>query len=177
MKESGEGWHQLQFDCSFHMCYQCDYMHLIQDIWKDTLKKSQTLFCCPMKEPGKWFQFPTPRSVDQMLQILSDKRNSSSPPQPLPFVAYLFWWYPSRKWKSVELVNLVTFTVEYCQEVSSTKAVRASTSRTLLWDWLFDQIHCAHMGPHLGDPVPMGTFFSFWVPIGSPFLFQGPHFH
>ena len=32
-------------------------------------------------------------------------------------------------------------------------------------------LHCAHMGPHLGDPVPMGTFFSFWVPIGSPFLF------
>ena len=24
--------------------------------------------------------------------------------------------------------------------------------------------------------VPMGTFFSFWVSIGSLFLFQGPHF-
>ena len=24
--------------------------------------------------------------------------------------------------------------------------------------------------------VPMGTLFSCWVPIGSPFLFQGPHF-
>ena len=33
--------------------------------------------------------------------------------------------------------------------------------------------HCGHMGgAHLGDPVPMGTFFSFWVPI----LCQGPHF-
>ena len=36
-------------------------------------------------------------------------------------------------------------------------------------------MHCGHMGPHLGDRVPMGTFFSFGVPIGSPFLFQGPH--
>ena len=33
-------------------------------------------------------------------------------------------------------------------------------------------MHCSHMGPHLRDPVPMGTFFSFWVPISvrrSPF--------
>ena len=32
--------------------------------------------------------------------------------------------------------------------------------------------HCGHTGPHLRDPVPMGTFFSFWVPISvlrSPF--------
>ena len=29
-------------------------------------------------------------------------------------------------------------------------------------------MHCAHMGPHLGDPVPMGTFFSFWVSISVP---------
>ena len=28
--------------------------------------------------------------------------------------------------------------------------------------------HCGHMGPHLGDPFPMGTFFSFWVPISVP---------
>ena len=32
------------------------------------------------------------------------------------------------------------------------------------------------MDSHLGDRVPMGTFSVFWVPIGSPFLFQGPHF-
>ena len=32
-------------------------------------------------------------------------------------------------------------------------------------------LHCSQVGPHLRDPVPMGTFFSFWVPIGSPFLF------
>ena len=35
-----------------------------------------------------------------------------------------------------------------------------------------DLRHCGHMGLHLGDPVPMGTFFSFWVPISvlrSPF--------
>jgi hypothetical protein len=25
--------------------------------------------------------------------------------------------------------------------------------------------HCSHVGPHLGTQVPMGTFFSFWVPI------------
>ena len=29
-------------------------------------------------------------------------------------------------------------------------------------------MHCSHMGPHLRDPVPMGTFFSFWVPIFVP---------
>ena len=27
--------------------------------------------------------------------------------------------------------------------------------------------HCSHMGPHLETRVPMGTFFSFWVPIGT----------
>ena len=26
--------------------------------------------------------------------------------------------------------------------------------------------HCSQMGPHLGTRVPMGTFFSLWVPIG-----------
>ena len=29
--------------------------------------------------------------------------------------------------------------------------------------------HCSQVGPHLGTRVPMGPFFSFWVPIGSPF--------
>ena len=28
--------------------------------------------------------------------------------------------------------------------------------------------YCGHTGPHLRDPVPMGTFFSFWVPISVP---------
>merc|ERR1712032_1086559 len=37
-------------------------------------------------------------------------------------------------------------------------------------------LHCSHVGPHLGTWVPMGTFFRFWVPIGSPFVLQGPHF-
>ena len=37
-------------------------------------------------------------------------------------------------------------------------------------------LHCSHMGPHLGTRVPMGTFFRFWVPIGSPFFLLGPHF-
>ena len=35
-----------------------------------------------------------------------------------------------------------------------------------------DYFHCSQVGPHLRDPVPMGTFFSFWVPISvlrSPF--------
>ena len=31
--------------------------------------------------------------------------------------------------------------------------------------------HCSHMGPHLESRVPMGTFFSFWVPLGPHFLF------
>ena len=29
-------------------------------------------------------------------------------------------------------------------------------------------LHCGHMGPHLRDLVPMGTLFSFWVPISVP---------
>jgi len=37
-------------------------------------------------------------------------------------------------------------------------------------------LHCSQVGPHLGTRVPMGTFFSFWVPKRSPFSFQGPHF-
>ena len=28
--------------------------------------------------------------------------------------------------------------------------------------------HCSQMGPHWGTWVPMGTFFSLWVPIRSP---------
>ena len=32
--------------------------------------------------------------------------------------------------------------------------------------------HCSQMGPHLGTRVPMGTFFSLWVPIGSPWGYQ-----
>ena len=28
--------------------------------------------------------------------------------------------------------------------------------------------HCSHVVPHLGTRVPMGTFFSFWVPISLP---------
>ena len=38
------------------------------------------------------------------------------------------------------------------------------------------QVHCSHVGPHLGTRVPMGTFFRFWVPIGSPFFFKVPIF-
>ena len=30
---------------------------------------------------------------------------------------------------------------------------------------LLVDFHCSYMGPHLGPLVPMGTFFSFWVPI------------
>ena len=37
-------------------------------------------------------------------------------------------------------------------------------------------MHCSHVGPHLGTRVPMGTFFRFWVPIGSPFFFKVPIF-
>ena len=66
----------------------------------------------------------------QLIVTLDSIRNSCD----------VWLWYHGRKWKSVELVNLVTFTVQCHQEVSSTKVFRASTSRTLLWDWLFDQI-------------------------------------
>ena len=56
-------------------------------------------------------------------------------------------------------------------------AVKVVQSEQIATAMAKDEVHCAHMGPHLGDPVPMGTFFSFWVPIGSAFLFQGPHFY
>ena len=39
-----------------------------------------------------------------------------------------------------------------------------------------DPKHCSHMGPHLETQVPMGTFFSFWVPIESPFSILGIRF-
>ena len=36
-------------------------------------------------------------------------------------------------------------------------------------NWEFwSGLHCSHTGPHLETRVPMGTFFSFWVPIRSP---------
>ena len=41
----------------------------------------------------------------------------------------------------------------------------------------FLDTHCGQVGPHLRDRVPMGTFFSFWVPNGdSPFFFKVPIF-
>ena len=42
--------------------------------------------------------------------------------------------------------------------------------------WTYQWMHCSHVGPHLGTRVPMGTFFRFWVPIGSPFFFKVPIF-
>ena len=44
-------------------------------------------------------------------------------------------------------------------------AVKVVQSEQIATAMAKDEVHCAHMGPHLGDPVPMGTFFSFWVPI------------
>ena len=41
-------------------------------------------------------------------------------------------------------------------------------SELLLLFLLAASAHCSHMGPHLETRVPMGTFFSFWVPIRSP---------
>ena len=50
------------------------------------------------------------------------------------------------------------------------------------------EVHCSHVGPHLGTLVPMGTKINFLVPIWSPFLLPkvpislkmrspfGPHF-
>ena len=36
--------------------------------------------------------------------------------------------------------------------------------------------HCSQKGPYYRDRVPIGTFLTFWVPIGSLFIFQGPYF-
>ena len=36
--------------------------------------------------------------------------------------------------------------------------------------------HCSEKGPYFRDRVPIGTFLTFWVPIGSLFIFQGPYF-
>ena len=36
--------------------------------------------------------------------------------------------------------------------------------------------HCSPKGPYYRDRVPIGTFLTFWVPIGSLFIFQGPYF-
>ena len=48
--------------------------------------------------------------------------------------------------------------------------------RLLLIVSVTSSMHCSHVGPHLGTRVPMGTFFRFWVPIGSPFFFKVPIF-
>ena len=36
--------------------------------------------------------------------------------------------------------------------------------------------NCSPKGPYFRDRVPIGTFLTFWVPIGSLFIFQGPYF-
>ena len=38
------------------------------------------------------------------------------------------------------------------------------------------EAHCSEKGPYYRDPVPIGTFLTFWVPVGSLFKFQGPYF-
>ena len=38
------------------------------------------------------------------------------------------------------------------------------------------KLHCSEKGPYFRDQVPIGTFLTFWVPIGSLFIFQGPYF-
>ena len=38
------------------------------------------------------------------------------------------------------------------------------------------QKHCSEKRPYFRDRVPIGTFLTFWVPIGSLFIFQGPYF-
>ena len=37
-------------------------------------------------------------------------------------------------------------------------------------------VHCSEKGPYFRDRVPIGTFLTFWVLIGSLFIFQGPYF-
>ena len=41
---------------------------------------------------------------------------------------------------------------------------------------IFSDTHCSKKGPYYRDPVPIGTFLTFWVPIGSQFIFEGPYF-
>ena len=38
------------------------------------------------------------------------------------------------------------------------------------------ELHCSPKGPYFRDRVPIGTFSTFGVPIGSLFIFQGPYF-
>ena len=38
------------------------------------------------------------------------------------------------------------------------------------------ELHCSPKGPYFRDRVPVGTLLTFWVPIGSLFIFQGPYF-
>ena len=38
------------------------------------------------------------------------------------------------------------------------------------------ELHCSPKGPYFRDRVPIGTFLTFWVLIGSLFIFQGPYF-
>ena len=39
------------------------------------------------------------------------------------------------------------------------------------------ELHCSPKGPYFRDRVPIGTFLTFWIPIGSLFIFKGPYFH
>ena len=47
----------------------------------------------------------------------------------------------------------------------------------VLWaEIMKGQNHCPQKGPYYRDRVPIGTFLTFCVPIGSLFIFQGPYF-
>ena len=37
-------------------------------------------------------------------------------------------------------------------------------------------MHCSEKGPYFRDRVPIGIFLTFWVLIGSLFIFQGLYF-
>ena len=39
-----------------------------------------------------------------------------------------------------------------------------------------DDLHCETMDPYLGSLFIGTFFFTFWVPIGSLFIVQGPYF-
>ena len=86
--------------------------------------------------------------------------------------------YPGRqreqlnKW--IDLSCTIDFAIFTCSCIffTSQKSInKEESSRKTM-----SEVHCSHVGPHLGTLVPMGTKISFLVPIWSPFFFKVPIF-
>ena len=57
------------------------------------------------------------------------------------------------------------------------KWIASKVSSWHLWFMSVEiKMHCSPKGPYFRDRVLIGTFLTFWVPIGSLFIFQGPYF-